>query len=317
MSDVLVIGSLNMDLVVQTVSAPRAGETVPGFNFQMVPGGKGANQAVAAARLGGAVSMVGCVGDDPFGHTLRRELQEQGLNVEHVHMAAGYSTGTALIMVDDEGENRIIVVAGANGRLNSSHVYDAEPLFAAARVVVLQFEILLETVEVAMRLARTRNVPIILNPAPAYEVPLDFFFGAHVLVLNETECETITGIEIGEDGEGAEEAADLLRGHGVENVVLTLGAKGALVAGAQGLEHVPGFSVRAVDTTAAGDAFIGSLAASVAQGVRLMDAVRLANAAGALTVTRRGAQPSLPTAREVEAFLQEKDHSGSNQTRGS
>ena len=305
MSDIVVIGSLNMDLVVRAGRMPAAGETIVGSEFKLIPGGKGANQAVAAARMGGAVSMVGRVGGDPFGETLRRSLSEQGVDVGRVRVDEDAPTGTAFIVVEEGGENRIIIVSGANGRVGADDLREAEPLIAAAKAMVLQFEVRLETVEQAMRVAREHDVPVILNPAPAYEVSLDFLHGLKYLVMNETECETITGISC-DESEAVEDAADLLRRKGVETVIITLGANGALVAAGGGIEHVPGYPVEALDTTAAGDAFVGALAASVARGKPLAEAVRLANAAGAITVTRVGAQPSLPTWQEVAGFLEER-----------
>ena len=303
MSDIVVIGSLNMDIVVRAERMPEAGETILGSDFGLIAGGKGANQAAAAARMGAGVSMVGRVGSDPFGETLRRSLSDQGVDVSHVRVDQEAGTGTAFIVVDAAGENRIIIAAGANGYVGAEDLREAQPLIAAAGAVVLQFEVPLETVEQAIRIGRDHQTPIILNPAPAYEVPLSFLYGVGILVMNETESEIITGIAVSDGMEAAQDAADLLRREGVQTVIITLGAKGALVAGEGDMEQVPGYPVEAVDTTAAGDAFVGALAASVARGKPLAEAVRVANAAGALTVTRFGAQPSLPTAQEVEAFL--------------
>lgn len=301
MSDVVVIGSLNMDLVVKAQRFPAAGETIAGDDFRLIPGGKGANQAVAAARLGAGVSMVGCVGGDPFGDTLRQNLTEQGVDVARVRVDESVSTGTAVIVVDESGENRIVIVAGANGRLSIDDVQAAEPAIKAARAVVLQFEIKLETVEQALKTAQSQGTPVILNPAPAYEVPEAFLHGVDYLVMNETESELLTGIPVA-NLEAAREAAQAALAKGVGVAIITLGAQGALVAHSPGTEHVPGHQVEVVDTTAAGDAFVGGLAASLAGGDGLHEALRLANAAGALAVTRFGAQTSLPSLQEARAL---------------
>ena len=312
MSDIVVVGSLNMDLVVQASRMPEAGETIAGNDFQLISGGKGANQAVAAARMGSGVSgsrvsgsfvsMVGRVGGDPFGETLRQGLDQEGIDVSRVRVDRDAGTGTALIVVDDAGENRIIIVAGANGRVSQQDLDGARSLITAAKVLVMQFEIPLDTVARALTMAREAGVTVILNPAPAYEVPLSFLAGVSVVVLNETESELITGIAV-DDRHTAQVAGQLLHESGVRIAIFTLGVRGAFVSHDEDLQHAPGYAVEAVDTTAAGDAFVGALAASMARGEPLAQAVRQANAAGALTVTRFGAQPSLPTAEEVEVFL--------------
>ena len=307
MSDIVVVGSLNMDLVVQASRMPEAGETIAGNDFQLISGGKGANQAVAAARMGSgvsgsSVSMVGRVGGDPFGETLRQGLDQEGIDVSRVRVDRDAGTGTALIVVDDAGENRIIIVAGANGRVSQQDLDGARSLITEAKVLVMQFEIPLDTVARALTMAREAGVTVIHNLAPAYEVPLSFLAGVSVVVLNETESELITGIAV-DDRHTAQVAGQLLHESGVRIAIFTLGARGAIVSRGEGLEHAPGYAVEAVDTTAAGDAFVGALAASMARGEPLAQAVRRANAAGALTVTRFGAQPSLPTAEEVEVFL--------------
>lgn len=302
MSDIVVVGSLNMDLVVTTSRLPEAGETVAGDRFSIIPGGKGANQALAAARLGADVTMVGRVGDDPFGATLRQELSGQGLDVRHVRVDEEAETGTALIVVEEGGENRIISVAGANGAVGTADVQAATLAIQGARALLLQFEIPLETVEEAMTVASSHGVSVILNPAPAYAVPDEFLRQVDVLVMNETECQMLGGLPVS-DLPSARRAAQAVRDRGVEVAIVTLGAKGVFVAGPHLARHLPAHSVPVVDTTAAGDAFVGGLAAALAQGAAPVWAVSFANAAGALAVTRFGAQTSLPTLVEVEALL--------------
>jgi len=302
MIDVVVLGSLNMDLVVKTRRLPRPGETVAGQEFRMVPGGKGANQAVAVARLGGRVAMVGRVGPDAFGETLRAGMLRQGVNVDHVLVDEASTTGIALILVDGRtGENSIAIVAGANGRVSLDDLTRAEPLFQEARALVLQFEVPVEVVEQAAELARGYGLRVVLNPAPAHPVPIAFLRKADYLIVNETELEIFSERAV-ESLESARAAAGVLTNRGVEVVIVTLGEKGALLATPQGSVGIPARQVQAVDTTAAGDAFVGAFTVALLGGVALEQAVRYAVCAGTLAVTRFGAQTSLPSAEEVEAF---------------
>ena len=302
MNPIVTLGSLNMDLVVKTARAPMAGETVPGQDFFTIPGGKGANQAAAVAKLGWPVAMIGRVGADVFGERLRQNLIGLNVDCSRVVTDSEAPTGTATIVVEGSGENRIIIVAGANGRVSRADVDAAASLISTASLVILQFEIPLVTVEYAMELANRHRIPVMLNPAPAYSVADAFLTRANFLVLNETEAGILCGLEV-TDLPSAQRASHILIGRGVPVVVLTLGAQGALLATAEEGMHLPAFPVSAVDTTAAGDAFVGALAVSYVRGLALRECVRVANAAGALAVTRLGAQPSLPTAEEIQDLL--------------
>ena len=304
MKPIIVIGSLNMDLVVQTQKAPAAGETVAAGSFLTIPGGKGANQAVAAARLGGAVPvrMLGRVGADGFGAQLLQNLASEGIDTSQVRQLPGISTGVALIIVEQSGENRILIVPGANGQVAPADVTALDEWIRAAGMLVLQFEIPMQTVERSIRLANAADVPVLLNPAPAYPLPADFLARVDILVLNEVECGMLAGMPVS-DAPGALAAGQkLLRGR-TRLVVVTLGPKGAVAVSPEGGWHIPAFPVQAVDTTAAGDTFIGGLAVSLIQGKPLRESVTFASAAAALAVTRVGAQSSIPYLREVEAFL--------------
>lgn len=304
MPDVVVLGSLNMDLVVKTERMPRPGETVRGEAFTTVPGGKGANQAAAAARLGATVEMVGCVGGDAFGPALRENLRAQGVGVSHVRVEEGAATGTAMIIVDGAGENSIVVAAGANGRVSAKDVAAARPLLEAARYLVVQWEIPLDVVAVAMRAAREVGLPVIVNAAPAHAAEEGLLEGAAYAVVNEHEAEALTGIAV-PDPDSAERAGRALLGMGVGAAIVTLGPRGALLVAPSCVAHVPARRVRVVDTTAAGDAFVGGLAAALLRGMDDPDAVRYATLAGTLATTVLGAQTSLPAAEAVERLWQE------------
>jgi len=303
---VAVVGSLNMDLVARAPRIPRPGETIIGGDFQTAPGGKGANQAVAAARLGAKVSMVGRVGRDAFAVALLDNLAAAGVDHAHVTQDPDAATGVALIVVDDAGENSIVVASGANMRLSPADVDAAEPVIAEADVCLLQLESPLEVVTRAAEVARAHGVTVVLNPAPARPLPGRLLSLVDILVPNESETALLTGRPI--DGlAAAEEAARALREMGVGTVILTLGERGALLAQEGGAERFPAFRVAPVDTTAAGDAFLGGLAVALGEGRGLAEAVRWGNAAGALATTRMGAQPSLPTRSALEALLAQGD----------
>lgn len=299
---IAVVGSLNMDLVVRVPRMPVPGETLIGHDFHVIPGGKGANQAVAAARLGAQVTMIGRVGDDDFGRAQQRNLAQEGIDVTHVSVDPEEATGIALITLDAAGQNSIILAPGANMRLTVAHVEAAAQTIADAEILICQLESPLEVVTRAIELARAQGVRVILNPAPARPLDTALLHLVDYLIPNESETTLLTGIQV-TDLSSAEKAAANLRERGVSTVILTLGEQGALLANARGMIHVPGYSVEVVDTTAAGDAFVGGFAVALAEGQLLQEAVRFANAAGALAVTRLGAQPSLPTRREIELFL--------------
>lgn len=299
---IVVVGSLNMDLVIRTPRFPSPGETISGHDFHIIPGGKGANQAVAAARLGARVTMIGRVGDDAFGAQQLANLAQLGVDVSHVVQDPEAATGVALIAVDQSGQNCIILAPGANMRLTRADVEAAEEAVAGASVLLLQLESPLDVVEHAIRMAHGQGVTTVLNPAPARKLSPAALAQVDFLIPNESETALLTGIEV-EDVETAKQAATRLRAEGVGTVILTLGERGALLVNDQRTVHVPGYQVEVVDTTAAGDAFVGGFAVALAEGRDLIEAVRFANAAGALAVTKLGAQPSLPTRAEVEAFL--------------
>jgi ribokinase len=299
---VTVVGSLNMDLVARAPRIPQPGETIIGGDFNTVPGGKGANQAVAAARLGAQVSMVGRVGRDAFGNPLLDNLAAAGVDHTFVIQDPKAATGVALIMVDDGGQNSIVVASGANMRLSPADVDGAEIAIADADALLLQLESPLETVLRAAEVARAHGVKVILNPAPARSLPGALLSLVDVLIPNESETALLTGLPVGNQVE-AKAAAAALRGLGVGTVILTLGERGALLAREEGVEHFPAFEVTPVDTTAAGDAFVGGFAVALAEGQTLSEAVGWGNAAGGLATTRLGAQPSLPTRQELETLV--------------
>jgi ribokinase len=299
---VTVVGSLNMDLVVRAPRIPQPGETIIGSQYRQVPGGKGANQAVAAARLGAHVSMVGRVGHDAFGQALLENLARDGVDHSSVLRHEGAATGVALIVVDDAGQNSIVVASGANARLSPGDVEAAEAAIRRADVLLLQLESPLETVTWAAEMAQARGLPVVLNPAPARPLPDSLLAMVNVLVPNESETALLAERPV-TDRAQAEAAAHALLELGVGAVILTLGERGALLAEPDGVTHVPAFEVTPVDTTAAGDAFVGGLAVALAEGRALAEAVRWGSAAGALATTKEGAQPSLPTRDAVEALL--------------
>ena len=298
---ILVVGSANMDMVVSCASFPRPGETVLARDFGMYPGGKGANQAVACARLGGAVCFLGKMGRDVFQQRLLTGLERDGVQVDHVRVDPEAPTGIALITVDDEGQNEIVVVSGSNMKLRPDDLEAERDLFAAASVVLLQLEIPLDTVERAVALARDAGAMVVLNPAPAQPLPDALLGGVDLLTPNETEASILTGVTV-RDERTAETAARQLLDAGVRAVIVTLGARGALLVTSEIVRPYPARSVQAVDSTAAGDAFNGALAFALAQAWTLEEAVPFANRVAAFAVTRKGAQTSMPTREEVDAF---------------
>jgi ribokinase len=296
---VVVVGSSNTDMVLRVPRIPRPGETVLGNGFAMAGGGKGANQAVAAARAGGRVTFVARVGDDVFGERALAGFAAEGIETRYVFVTPGAASGVALIDVDDRGENSISVASGANALLSAADVESAAGAMAEADIVLVQLESPIETVVAAVRTAGEKGVPVILNPAPAR--PLDGSLLALVSVLtpNETEAELLSGAAV-RDEAGVRDAATRLRGRGPRAVVVTLGERG-VYASAPGFEGLlPAFRVEAVDTTAAGDVFNGALAVALGEKLPLAAALRFAQAAAAISVTRPGAQPSAPTREEIE-----------------
>jgi len=301
MARITVIGSLNMDLVVRTPRIPKPGETIIGTDFHTIPGGKGANQAVAAAKLGAQVSMVGRVGEDDFGRALLNNLTSVNINSDFVKRDQGAATGIALITVEDSGENNIVLATGANMKLTIEDLDDAEEAIAQADIVLFQLESPLATVEAGLKLAKKRGVTTLLNPAPAQALPDGLLRHVDILVPNETETGLLTGLPV-ETPTQIEEAAEQLRRIGVGTVILTLGERGAFLCSAKGNEMFPAYQVEPVDTTAAGDAFVAGFAVALAEKKNLKAAIPWGNAAGALAATKLGAQTSLPTRSEWEAF---------------
>lgn len=302
MARVVVVGSLNIDLVTHTERIPAPGETVLGGDLATVPGGKGANQAVAAARLGAQTAMVGHLGDDGFAAQLRQSLAADNIDALHV-TTADAATGVALIVVDANGQNSIVVASGANMRVTPADVDAAAETIAKADVLLLQLEIPLDSVKRAAEIAHANGVTVILNPAPAQPLPADLLALVDIVVPNESETATLTGLPVESQAELAA-AASALRDFGIETVLLTLGERGVLLADSDGIELFPAYKVEiVVDTTAAGDAFLGGFASAMAEGKSVAEAVPWGCASGALAVTKAGAQPSLPSRDDVQKLL--------------
>jgi ribokinase len=289
--EIVVFGSMNMDLMVRVARAPRGGETLQGRSFLANPGGKGANQAVACARQGARVAMVGCVGDDGFGKTLRNALAADGIDVAHVR-TAGESTGVAVVMVDDEGENRITVVPGANELLKA----DAEAL--AGKYLLLQCEVPMPEVVSAARTMRAKGATVVMNPAPVCKLPDELWSLVDILVVNEIEAAELSGLPVAAPASAAA-AATSLRRRGPSATIVTLGNQGVLVADEAGCRHFPALAVKVVDTTAAGDTFIGAMCAARAAGLSMDAAVTRGIQAATICVTRAGAQASIPYLHEL------------------
>lgn len=296
---VVVVGSLNMDLVARAERLPRGGETLAGDSFFTAPGGKGANQAVAAARLGASVAMIGNVGDDAYGQQLRQALQDEGVDCQAVAICEGVSSGLALIVVDAASQNAIVIIAGGNGQLTAESVERFDALLQQAEVVVCQLEVPPATVAWTLARGRELGKTVILNPAPASgQLPTDWFAHIDYLIPNESEAEALTGLPV-TDLDSARRAAERLREWGAGKVIVTLGAQGALFVSAAGDRHFPANRVNAVDTTAAGDTFVGGFAAGLACGLEEGEAIMRGQRAAALSVTRVGAQPSIPHLAEL------------------
>ena len=305
MSTVWVVGSLNVDLVVTVDRFPQPGETLRGRDFSTFLGGKGGNQAMALSRLGTRPRVVARVGDDDFGSRYVRSLRDAGAKVEAVRPVADTATGTALIEVDGSGQNHIVIVPGANGTLNPAAVVPDLQEVAEGDLVLLQLEIPFETVWEVARESHRRGARVILDPAPAAEIPLEVLAHLTWVTPNEHEASIITGVDTGTT-RGLEQACSALLEAGVRNVVIKAGARGAMYAHREAPEPllVPGFPVEAVDTTAAGDSFNGGLAWALAEGLAATEAIRRANAVAALSVTGMGAQTAMPTVQAVKGFLE-------------
>lgn len=299
---ILVVGSSNTDMIVQLRRLPGPGETVIGGKFSTAPGGKGANQAVGAARAGADVTFVGRVGSDAFGDSALENLARDGIDIALVVRDRAAPSGVAFICVAGGGENSIAVASGANDRLTSADVRRAAGAFQKADILLVQLETPLATVAAAVGLAAKAGARVILNPAPARMLPARMLRQVSILTPNEHEAELLTGIKVVDRASAAKAAGVLLR-RGVGTVIVTLGKRGAFIAQGKSQEWMDGFKVRAVDSTAAGDIFNGALAVALGEGRALSDAVRFAQAAAAISVTRRGAQPSAPGRAEIERLL--------------
>ncbi len=299
---IVVIGSSNTDMIIKVDHIPRPGETVIGGTFSTAPGGKGANQAVAAARAGGRVTFIARVGDDMFGRQALDGFRADGIDVSHVIIDPDAPSGVASIFVDAKGQNSIAVAGGANANLSPHDINNAADVIAAADILVRQLETPAETVRAAAQIARDNAVTVILNPAPAQPLDKDLLKCISILTPNESEAELLTGIPV-DSPQAAQKAADALRAQGVNVVIVTMGENGALLSTQNASAFVPAFKVDAVDATAAGDVFNGALAVAVAEGAPLPRAVRFASAAAALSVTKLGAQPSAPTRAVIEHMI--------------
>jgi ribokinase len=303
MKNILVIGSSNTDMIIRVPRIPRPGETILGGTFSMAPGGKGANQAVSAARAGGRVTFVARVGDDIFGRQALRNFEADGIDIRFIARDASAQSGVALINVADDGENAISVAPGANARLTPEDIRQAAAAFESTDIILMQLETPLETVRAAAEMAESRKIPVILNPAPARDLDDGILTNVTVLTPNESEAEILTGIKVNAESD-AGRAAAALRARGPRVVVITLGDKGCYASADRFEGRIPAFQVRSVDSTAAGDVFNGALAVALAERRELVYALRFASAAAALSVTKLGAQPSAPTRADIEKFLE-------------
>lgn len=299
MSKIVVLGSSNTDLVVRAERMPQPGETLLGERFMMTAGGKGANQAVAIARLGGDVTFIAKVGRDMFGDKAVENYEREGIDTRTILRDDEAPSGIALITVDAKAENSIVVAGGANNNLSTADIETLRAEIESAQYLLMQLETPVEAVAYAAAIARKAGVKVILNPAPAAELPAELLEGLYMITPNRTEAQMLTGIGI-TDRESAERAAKALVAKGIANVVVTLGSQGALTFDGERFDHIPALKVAAVDTTAAGDTFNGAMCVALAEGRPLADAVRFASRASAIAVTRLGAQASIPYRAELD-----------------
>jgi ribokinase len=302
---IVVVGSLHMDLTVKAEKIPRIGETVLGNHFKMSPGGKGANQAMAATKLGADVILVGRVGADAYGRELIKNSKESGINTTYIVEDRETATGVALIIVDEKGNNVIAVASGADLKCRREDIDRAEEIIKSSDIVLIQLEIPLPMVEYAIDKAFREEVKVILNPSPAQQLSDELLRKVYVLTPNESEAEALTGCKV-TSVKTAKKAAEKIRERGTENVIVTIGKNGAIMATKDGTVHVKGIEVNAVDATGAGDAFCGALAVAISSGKELKEAVIYSNCAGALATTKVGAQEALPTTSELNQFMKNK-----------
>jgi ribokinase len=302
---IVVIGSSNVDLLMKMDHLPEKGETVTDADFFQVYGGKGANQAVAAARAGGNVAFVNSVGEDAYTPQMVQNYKNDGIDTRYVFQEKGIASGHALIMIGGEGMNYLSVAPGANYKLTPQKIDEAMPVIDDAAMIVMQYEIPEETIKYVIDLANRKNIPVMWNCAPARAFDLSYIPKINILVLNEVEAGFLAEMTVETEAD-AEKAAQKLVDRGVEKVIITLGSKGAFVVTKTEKVSVPAFKVEAVDTTAAGDTFCGAFAVALVEGKSLKEALQFASAAAAISVTRMGAQPSAPTRKEIDEFLGKK-----------
>ncbi|WP_217544077.1 ribokinase [Vibrio metschnikovii] len=302
MNQLVVLGSVNADHVLQVPTFPRPGETLHGRNYQVIPGGKGANQAVAAARLKADIGFIACVGDDAFGIESCERFKRDGMDIRGVKVQADCPTGIAMIQVSDHGENSICLSAEANDHLTAEAIEDDLPRIRAASYLLMQLETPIDGIIKAAQVAKQAKTNVVLNPAPARELPSSLLSCVDVITPNETEAQVLTGITVTDDA-SAQQAATVLHQQGIEIVIITLGAKGVWLSENGRGQLIPGFRVSATDTTAAGDTFNGAFVTGLLENMSLESAIKFAHAAAAISVTRFGAQTSIPTRQEVDEFL--------------
>ncbi|WP_423140417.1 ribokinase [Proteus terrae] len=299
----VILGSVNADHILNVAHFPLPGQTISGNQFQMVFGGKGANQAVAAGRCGANISFLACLGNDDIGKKAKAQLMTDNIDTKSIELIDDVATGVALIFVNQQGENVIGIHAGANGRLDTSYVQRHGNIIKEADALLMQLESPLDSVLKAAEIAKQENVQVILNPAPAQALPDELLSLVDIITPNETETEYLTGIKVIDD-ESAQQAADVLHHKGIKTVLITLGSRGVWVSEKNNKGCiVPAFKVKAVDTIAAGDTFNGALITALLEGQSMMLAIKFAHAAAAIAVTRAGAQPSVPWRHEVDTFL--------------
>ncbi|MEI3605218.1 ribokinase [Pseudogracilibacillus sp. SE30717A] len=302
-NEVVVIGSINMDLVMDVKQRPAGGETTMGESFFTNPGGKGANQAFSAATIGGNVTMLGCVGDDLFGEQLLINLKNIGVNTEYIQKIDGETSGIAMITVDQNGENSIIVAPAANNKVTPQYITLHEHVIKRAKAILIQLEIPFESVEKSIEIAKKYHVPVLLDPAPAQELPDHMLTKIDYILPNETELEQLTNRKI-VDQKTAIQASQLLISKGVKTVISKLGKDGVIICQNDRAEWIKGYDVHAIDTTGAGDAFAGAFATKLVAGLDVKSSAKYANAVGALTVTKKGAQSAMPNKEDVQVYIQ-------------
>ena len=303
--NLVVLGSINADHILNLESFPTPGETVTGSQYQVAFGGKGANQAVAAGRSGANIAFIACTGDDDTGERVRKQLASDNIDIAPVSVVAGESTGVALIFVNAEGENVIGIHAGASAALTTERVEAQRAIIAEAEALLMQLESPVESVLAAANIAHENHTTVVLNPAPARVLSDELLALVDIITPNETEAEKLTGIRVENDDDAAK-AARVLHDKGIGTVIITLGSRGVWASVNGEGRRVPGFKVKAIDTIAAGDTFNGALVTALLEGKRMDDAIRFAHAAAAIAVTRKGAQPSVPWRKEIDEFLSQQ-----------